>query len=62
MTSGSLLYGDTALVICEEELGGGTLIASNLFVRETEGWRIAHHQAGQLAVQRSPRPRSTRLN
>jgi len=56
------LYGDTALVICEEELGGGTLIASNLFVRETEGWRIAHHQAGQLAVRRPPRPRSTRLN
>ena len=56
------LYGDTALVICEEELDGGTLIASNLFVREAEGWRIAHHQAGQLAVRRSPRSRSTRLN
>src|SRR5207302_1648067 len=54
------LYGDTALVICEEELGGGTLIASNLFVRETGGWRIAHHQAGQLAVRRPPRPRVRR--
>src|SRR5437762_12416784 len=29
-----LLYGETALVLCEEELEGGTLIASNLFVRE----------------------------
>src|SRR5215831_10314381 len=28
------LYGDVALVLCEEELDGGTLAASNLFVRE----------------------------
>ena len=42
-----LLYGDTALVVCEEELEGGTLVASNLFVREDGEWRIAHHQAGQ---------------
>src|SRR5439155_4854828 len=54
-----LLYGDTALVICEEELDGGTLIASNLFVREDDGWRIAHHQAGQL-VARQPQRRSER--
>ena len=47
-----LLYGDTALVICEEELDGGTLIASNLFVREDGSWRIAHHQAGQLVARR----------
>ena len=62
-----LLYGDTALVICEEELDGGTLIASNLFVREDAAWRLAHHQAGQLVVRRpqerraEPPPRS-RLN
>jgi ketosteroid isomerase-like protein len=61
------LYGDTALVICEEEVGGGTLIASNLFVREEGAWRIAHHQAGQLVTRRSPgrrasRPPSSRLN
>ena len=60
------LHGDVALVICEEELGGGTLIASNLFVREDGGWRLAHHQAGQLAVRRPPtqrdRPPGTRLN
>lgn len=47
-----LLYGDTALVVCEEELDGGTLIASNLFVREDGGWRIAHHQASQLVARR----------
>ncbi len=61
-----LLYGDTALVICEEELAGGTLIASNLFVREEASWRIAHHQAGQLVARRTPGPRTqpprSRLN
>ena len=61
------LYGDTALVICEEELDGGTLIASNFFVREDGAWRIAHHQAGQLVARRtqgrrSERPPGTRLN
>jgi ketosteroid isomerase-like protein len=56
------LYGDTALVVCEEELGGGTLVASNLFVREAEGWRIAHHQAGQLVARRTQRPPPSRLN
>lgn len=54
-----LPYGDTALVICEEELDGGTLVASNLFVREDGAWRIAHHQAGQLVVRR-PQPRADR--
>jgi SnoaL-like protein len=53
-----LLYGDAALVLCEEELDGGTLVASNVFVREDGAWRIAHHQAGQLVARRqtSPRP------
>ena len=62
-----LIYGDAALVICEEELDGGTLIASNFFVREDGAWRIAHHQAGQLVARRtqgrrSARPPGTRLN
>ena len=34
-----LLFGDTALVLCEEELDGGTLAASNFFVREDGAWR-----------------------
>jgi ketosteroid isomerase-like protein len=59
------LFGDTALVICEEELDGGTLVASNWFVRENDGWRIAHHQAGQLVARRPTapsRPAPSRLN
>jgi hypothetical protein len=63
-----LLYGETALVLCEEELDGGTLMAGNLFVREDGLWRIAHHQAGQLVARRGPgrraerRPPPSRLN
>ena len=63
-----LLYGDTALVLCEEELDGGTLVASNLFVREGGAWRIAHHHAGQLVARRQTsrrahdRPPPSRLN
>ncbi len=58
------LYGDTALVVCEEELDGGTLIASNWFVREDSQWRLAHHQASQLVARRSagPRPAPSKLN
>lgn len=38
--------GDFALVICYESLSGGTLIASNGFVREDGTWRMVSHQAG----------------
>jgi len=56
------LYGDVALVLCEEELDGGTLVASNLFVREDAGWRIAHHHAGQIVRRQAQRQRPSRLN
>src|SRR5437870_8041253 len=56
------LYGNVALVLCEEELGGGTLAASNLFVREANEWRIAHHHAGQIVRRQAERPRRQRLN
>lgn len=57
-----LVFGDTALVICEEELEGGTLVSSNFFVREGDAWRLAHHQAGQLVVRRPQPRRPGRLN
>ena len=56
------LYGDVALVLCEEELEGGTLAASNLFVREDNEWRIAHHHAGQVVRRHRERPPRPRLN
>ena len=57
-----LLYGDTALVLCEEELSGGTLAASNLFVREDGGWRMAHHHAGQIVRRQAEQRPPSRLN
>ena len=57
-----LLYGDVALVLCEEELDSGTLAASNLFVREDGEWRIAHHHAGQIVRRHAERRRPARLN
>src|SRR6201997_5291806 len=56
------LYGDVALVLCEEELESGTLAASNLFVREDGAWRIAHHQAGQIVRRQAEGRRPSRLN
>jgi ketosteroid isomerase-like protein len=56
------LYGDVALVVCEEELEGGTLAASNFFVRENGVWRIAHHHAGQIVRRQPERRRPSRLN
>jgi len=62
------LYGEAALVLCEEELDGGTLVATNVFVREGDAWKMAHHQAGQLAARvqptrrRSQPPPRSRLN
>src|ERR1700730_16338860 len=58
----AFLYGDAALVLCEEELEGVTLAASNFFVREHGVWRIAHHHAGQIVRRQAERRRPSRLN
>jgi ketosteroid isomerase-like protein len=46
------VVGSAAWVVCYERIApgaGGTMVATNVFVREAGGWRIAHHQAGTLA-------------
>ena len=40
------LYGDTATVLCYEEVEGGFLIATNVFIREAATRKMVHHQAG----------------
>ncbi len=40
------LMGDAAMVICTEALDNGQLVATNLYVREGQGWRMTHHHAG----------------
>ena len=34
-----------AVVICYEVFTEGTMVATNVFVREEGEWRIMHHQA-----------------
>jgi len=40
------LMGDVAMVVCTEALPEGSLVATNLYVREGGGWRMSHHHAG----------------
>jgi ketosteroid isomerase-like protein len=40
------VLGDVAWVLCTEDLGAGSLVATNVFVREDGSWRLVHHQAG----------------
>ncbi len=40
------IAGDAAWVLCTEDLGAGSLIATNVYVREGQAWRMVHHQAG----------------
>jgi len=46
----AFLHGEVALVLCEEELDTGHLIATNIFVREAGAWRMVHHQASPIVV------------
>lgn len=47
--------GDTALVLCEEVMGGKTVLAAaNLFAREHGEWRLVHHQSGPSAARTAP--------
>jgi ketosteroid isomerase-like protein len=44
----AVLLGDTAIVLCVEELPGGQLAASNVFVREDGEWRLIHHHVSKI--------------
>jgi predicted nuclease with RNAse H fold len=46
----AMLYGDIAIVTCEESLDDNTLVATNIFAREDGAWRLIHHQAGPLLM------------
>ena len=44
------VLGESAFVVCEEQLADDVLIATNVFVREHGGWKLAHHQAAPIAT------------
>jgi ketosteroid isomerase-like protein len=58
------LYGDVAIVICEEDLPGNVLTATNVFAREDGAWRMVHHQSGPVFQRRAETRRAPpgRLN
>jgi ketosteroid isomerase-like protein len=49
--------GETAFVVCVEDVGDSELIATNVFTREAGRWRLVHHQAGPFAKNRERAPR-----
>jgi ketosteroid isomerase-like protein len=56
-------FGTMAIVYCYEGVNDepAHLVATNVFVREGEGWHMAHHHAGPLANP-LPDPRAANLN
>jgi ketosteroid isomerase-like protein len=57
----AFLYGEIAVVLCEEELPGGRLAATNIFLKEDGHWRMVHHHASPILIGETE-PASRRLN
>lgn len=43
------IVGESAFVVCIEQLDAGALVATNVFIREDDAWRLVHHHAGPIA-------------
>jgi hypothetical protein len=44
------LFQHVGTVVCFEQLQGGTMVATNIFVREGTLWKMVHHQGGPTSV------------
>lgn len=47
----AVMMGETALVVCIEDLDGSFLCATNMFKKDADGWRMVHHQAGPVHME-----------
>jgi ketosteroid isomerase-like protein len=58
------VLGESAYVVCGESVAGAELVATNLFVREDDAWRMVFHQAGPVhrRVDRRAKPPQGMLN
>ena len=61
------LCGDVAFVVCREAVGGADVVATNVFIRVGERWKMVHHQAGPVSARgpassRPPSKRNSDLN
>ena len=45
------VMGDSAIVVCFEEIDGQYLLATNVYSHEGGRWRLVHHQAGPTGEQ-----------
>ena len=46
----AFIYGECAYVVCQEHLELNVLIATNIFLKEADAWRIVHHQASPTLI------------
>mgnify|MGYP001443906054 CR=1 FL=1 len=51
-----VIMGDTAVVVCIEEIDGSFLCATNIFKQSESGWKMLHHQAGPVQMQADDLP------
>ena len=42
----AFVMGDVAFVICYEQLPDAVMVATNIFRRDRQQWRMVHHQSG----------------
>ena len=52
----AMLYGNTAFIICIEDLGRSFLCATNIFVLTEGQWRMIHHHAGPVHLEEGDLP------
>jgi ketosteroid isomerase-like protein len=44
------LLGDVAIVHCREFVAGSAIVATNVFLREDDEWRLVDHHGGPVAM------------
>ena len=44
------ISGDIGVVVCREFVAGVGLLATNVFIREGDAWRLSHHHSSPVAV------------
>jgi len=42
----AFVMGDVAFVVCYEQLPDAVMVATNIFRRDQQQWRMVHHQSG----------------
>ncbi len=54
--------GDQGFVVCIERVQGTELVATNVFTREPNGWKLVHHHAAPCSRKMPVEPPKSALN